>query len=141
MLLPKKTKYRKVQKGRNRGLANNGTEISFGTFALQAMTADRVTSRQIEAARRAMTRYVKRGGKIWIRIFPDIPVTNTPHDVGMGGGKGNPEYFAARVKPGMIIFEMDGISRQQAQEAMRLASHKLPVKTRFIERRVIGGES
>lgn len=137
MLLPRKTKYRKIQKGRIGGVAGRGTELSFGTYGLRAMTSDRVTARQIEAARRAMTRYVKRGGKIWIRIFPDIAVTKKAQDVPMGSGKGNPEYFAARIRPGTVLFEMDGVTRDQALEAMRLASHKLPVKTRFISR---GGE-
>lgn len=138
MLLPRKTKYRKAQKGRIGGVAARGTEISFGTFGLRAMTAGRITARQLEAARRAMTRYVRRGGKIWIRIFPDIPVSKKPQDVPMGGGKGNPEYFAARVRPGTVVFEMDGVTREQALEAMRLAGHKLPVRTRFISRG--GGE-
>ena len=138
MLLPKKTKYRKAMKGRNKGVAYRGNEISFGSYGLQSLGSDRVTSRQIEAARRAMTRYIKRGGKIWIRIFPDIPVTKKPNETPMGKGKGSPEYFIARVKPGTMLFEMSGVSEDVAREAMRLASHKLPVKTKFITRHVPG---
>lgn len=132
MLLPKKTKYRKHRKGRNRGNATRGNKLAFGSYGLQATTAERITSRQIESARRAMTRYVKRGGKIWIRIFPHIPVTRKPHDVPMGKGKGSPEFFVSKVKPGTVIFEMDGVSPEIAREAIRLAAHKLPVRTRFI---------
>lgn len=138
MLMPKKQKYRKVRKGKNRGVANRINDISFGRYGLQAMTPERVNSRQIEAARRAMTRYIKRGGKIWIRIFPHTPVTRKPQDVKMGGGKGNPEFFVAKVKPGTIMFEMDGVSEEIAREAMRLASHKLPVKTKFVIKHVPG---
>ena len=134
MLLPKKTKYRKQMKGVLRGDATRGTEIAFGQYALKAETADRITSRQIEAARRAMTRYVKRGGKIWIRIFPDIPVTKKPAEVRMGSGKGSVDHYVAKVRAGRIMFEMDGVAPEIAKEAMRLASHKLPVRTRFIER-------
>jgi large subunit ribosomal protein L16 len=136
MLMPNKQKYRKAMKGRNRGTAQRTNEISFGTFGLQATTAERINSRQIEAARRAMTRYIKRGGKIWIRIFPHIPVTRKPQDVKMGSGKGNPEFFVSRVKPGTVMFEMDGVSEEIAREAMRLAGHKLPVKTRFVIKHV-----
>lgn len=134
MLLPKKTKWRKVRIGKNTGVATAGNYIAFGDFALQSEENERITSRQIEAARQAMTRYIKRGGKIWIRIFPHTPVTKKPQDVKMGGGKGNPEYFAAKVKAGTVMFEMKGVTEEIAREAMRLASHKLPVKTKFIKR-------
>ena len=134
MLLPKKTAWRKVRIGKNTGVATAGNYIAFGEFALQSQGNERITSRQIEAARQAMTRYIKRGGKIWIRIFPHTPVTKKPQDVKMGGGKGNPEYFAAKVKAGTVMFEMKGVSEEIAREAMRLASHKLPVKTKFIKR-------
>lgn len=134
MLLPKKLKYRKVRIGKNTGIATAGNYIAFGDFGLQSMDNERITSRQIESARQAMTRYIKRGGKIWIRIFPHTPVTKKPQDVKMGGGKGNPEYYAAKVKQGTVLFEMKGVSEEIAREAMRLASHKLPVKTRFITR-------
>lgn len=134
MLLPKKTKYRKVRIGKNKGNATRGNYIAFGDYALQSQSNERVTSRQIESARQAMTRYIKRGGKIWIRIFPHTPVTKKPQDVKMGSGKGNPEYFAAKVKAGTVMFEMKGVSEEVAREAMRLASHKLPVKTKFIKR-------
>jgi large subunit ribosomal protein L16 len=136
MLLPKKTKYRKVRIGKNDGNATRGHYIAFGDYGLQAQTNDRITSRQIEAARQAMTRYIKRGGKIWIRIFPHTPVTKKPQDVKMGSGKGNPEYFAAKVKAGTVMFEMKGVPEETAREAMRLAGHKLPVKTKFIKREV-----
>ena len=134
MLLPKKTKYRKVRKGKNDGVATRGNYIAFGDFALQSQENNDITSRQIESARQAMTRYIKRGGKIWIRIFPHLPRTRKPQDVKMGGGKGNPEFFVARVKPGTIMFEMRGVEEPVAREAMRLAAHKLPVKTKFIVR-------
>ena len=134
MLLPKKTKYRKVRIGKNEGNATRGNYIAFGDYGLQAQSNERVTSRQIESARQAMTRYIKRGGKIWIRIFPHTPVTKKPQDVKMGSGKGNPEYFAAKVKAGTVMFEMKGVSEEVAREAMRLAAHKLPVKTKFIRR-------
>ena len=132
MLMPKKVKHRKQQKGRMRGKAHRGTSISFGSFALKSLGTSWVTSRQIEAARRAMTRYVQRGGKIWIRIFPDKPITRKPAEVPMGSGKGSLDHFAAVVKPGKIIFEMDGVEEEVAKEAMRRASHKLPIKTKFI---------
>ena len=132
MLAPNRTKFRKVRKGRIRGPATRGQEVAYGEYALQAQGHERITSRQIEAARQAMTRHIKRGGKIWIRIFPHIPVTKKPQDVKMGSGKGNPEYFAAKVKPGTIMFEMQGVSEETAREAMRLAAHKLPVKTKFL---------
>ncbi len=132
MLVPNKTKYRKVRKGRNKGVATSNNFIAHGTFGLQSLSNERITSRQIESARQAMTRYTKRGGQIWIKIFPHTPVTKKPQDVKMGGGKGNPEYFAAKVKAGTVMFEIAGVSEEQAREAMRLAAHKLPVKTRFI---------
>ena len=134
MLLPKKTKYRKVRKGKNDGVATAGHYIAFGDYGLQSLTNERITSRQIESARQAMTRYIKRGGKIWIRIFPHTPVTRKPQDVKMGSGKGNPEFFVAKVKTSTVMFEMKGVSEETAREAMRLASHKLPVKTRFVSR-------
>jgi large subunit ribosomal protein L16 len=132
MLLPNKTKHRKEFKGRIRGVASRGNYIAYGTYGLQAQGHERITSRQIESARQAMTRYIKRGGKIWIRIFPHTPVSRKPQDVKMGSGKGNPEFFAARVKPGTVMFEMEGVTEELAREAMRLAAHKLPVKTKFI---------
>jgi large subunit ribosomal protein L16 len=134
MLLPNRTKYRKVRKGKITGVATRGQYIAFGDYALQSQDGERITSRQIEAARQAMTRYIKRGGKIWIRIFPHTPVTRKPQDVKMGSGKGSPEFFVAKVKPGTVLFEMQGVSEETAREAMRLASHKLPVKTKFIVR-------
>ena len=132
MLLPKKTKYRKIRKGRNNGVASRCNYVAFGDYGLQSLSNERISSRQIESARQAMTRYIKRGGKIWIRIFPHIAVTRKPQDVKMGSGKGNPEFFVAKVKAGTVMFEMNGVSEEVAREAMRLASHKLPVKTRFI---------
>jgi len=132
MLMPKRTKHRKVRKGKIRGNATSGHQIAFGQYALQSQGMDRITSRQIESARQAMTRYVKRGGKIWIRIFPHTPVTRKPQDVKMGSGKGNPEFFVAKVRPGTIMFEMQGVPEEIAREAMRLAAHKLPVKTKFL---------
>jgi large subunit ribosomal protein L16 len=134
MLLPKRTKFRKIRKGKIRGVATSGNYIAFGDYALQAQGHDRITSRQIEAARQAMTRYIKRGGKIWIRIFPHISVTRKPQDVKMGSGKGAPEFFVAKVRPGTIMFEMQGVTEEIAREAMRLAAHKLPVKTKFLTR-------
>lgn len=134
MLQPKKMKFRKLRIGKNDGVATRGNYIAFGDYALQSQTNERITARQIEAARQAMTRYIKRGGKIWIRIFPHTPVTRKPLDVKMGGGKGNPEFFVAKVKAGTVLFEMKGVEEPVAREAMRLASHKLPVKTKFIKR-------
>ena len=134
MLMPKKQAHRKVFKGKNKGSATRGHYIAFGDFALQAQTNNDITSRQIESARQAMTRYIKRGGKIWIRIFPHTPRTRKPQDVKMGSGKGAPEFFVAKVKAGTILFEMKGVDEEVAREAMRLASHKLPVKTKFIVR-------
>jgi large subunit ribosomal protein L16 len=134
MLLPNRQKHRKVRKGRIRGVATSGHYIAFGQYALQAQGHERITSRQIEAARQAMTRYIKRGGKIWIRIFPHTPVTRKPQDVKMGSGKGNPEFYVAKVRPGTIMFEMQGVDEATAREAMRLAAHKLPVRTKFLVR-------
>ncbi|MEB3343575.1 50S ribosomal protein L16 [Okeania sp.] len=134
MLSPKRTKFRKQQRGRMRGNANSGNKINFGQYALQALEPSWITSRQIEAARRAMTRYIRRGGKIWIRIFPDKPVTMRAAETRMGSGKGAPEYWVAVVKPGRIMFELGGVAEDIAREAMRLASFKLPIKTRFIVR-------
>jgi len=132
VLLPKKTKHRKVRKGKNNGVATRGQYVAFGDFGLQSQSNERITSRQIEAARQAMTRHIARGGKIWIRVFPHTPVTKKPLDVKMGSGKGNPEFFVAKVKAGTILFEMKGVEESMAREAMRLASHKLPVKTKFV---------
>jgi large subunit ribosomal protein L16 len=134
MLSPKRTKFRKQHRGRMGGMAQRGSDISFGDFALQATEPCWLTSRQIEAARRAMTRYVRRGGKIWIRVFPDKPVTMRPAETRMGSGKGNPEYWVAVVKPGRIVFEIAGVPEATAREAMRLAAFKLPFKTKFIVR-------
>ena len=134
MLQPRQTKYRKMHKGRNRGLAQNGNTIAFGRFGLVASGRGRITARQIEAARRAMTRHIKRGGNIWIRIFPDKPITKKPLEVRMGKGKGPPEYYACRVKPGRILFEVDGVSEQIAKEALYKASAKLPITTNTIKR-------
>lgn len=132
MLSPRRTKFRKHHRGRMRGKATRGNTISFGDFALQAQECSWITARQIEAARRAMTRYIRRGGKIWIRIFPDKPVTMRPAETRMGSGKGNPEFWVAVVKPGRIMFEMDGVTEEIAKEAMRLAASKLPIKTKFL---------
>ena len=134
MLLPKRIKHRKQQKGRRRGKAYRGSELSFGHFGLQAVEAGWITSRQIEAARVAITRHVKRGGKLWINIFPDKPVTIKPAETRMGKGKGNPEYYVAVVKPGRVMFELEGVTNEIAREAMSLASHKLPIRTKFVMR-------
>lgn len=134
MLLPKKSKHRKVRIGTNTGVATRGHYLAFGDYGLQSQDNERITSRQIEASRQAMTRHIKRGGKIWIRIFPHTPVTRKPLDVKMGSGKGNPEFFVAKVKAGTVLFEMKGVDESVAREAMRLAGHKLPVKTKFIMR-------
>jgi len=138
MLQPKRTKFRKAHKGRIHGLAKGGTALTFGTFGLKAQEPSRITARQIEAARRAMTRHMKRAGRVWIRIFPDVPVSKKPTEVRMGKGKGTPEFWCARVKPGRIMFEIDGVSHPVAQEALRLAAAKLPIKCRFVVR---AGES
>jgi large subunit ribosomal protein L16 len=136
MLQPRKMKHRKWQKGRRRfkGLAKAGTELEFGSFGLKALGTSWITARQIEAARRAITHYIQRGGKIWIRIFPDKPVTQKSAEMGMGGGKGSVEYYAINIKPGRILFEMDGVSEKMAQEALRRAAHKLPIRTKFVKR-------
>jgi len=134
MLQPKKVKHRKQMKGRNRGKASRGTNLDFGDYGLQAIACRRITARQIEAARIAMTRYVKRGGKIWIRIFPDKPISKKPAETRMGKGKGNPEEWVALVKPGRMLYEMEGVDEATARAAFRLASHKLPVRTRFVMR-------
>lgn len=134
MLQPKRTKYRKQHKGRIHGAAKGGTDLNFGSFGLKAMKPERITARQIEAARRAMTRQMKRQGRVWIRIFPDVPVSKKPTEVRMGKGKGSVEFWAAKVKPGRIMFEIDGVSESVAREALRLAAMKLPVKTRVVQR-------
>jgi len=134
MLQPKRTKYRKAFKGRIHGKAKGGTNLDFGAFGLKAQEPDRLSARQIEAARRALTRAMKRAGRVWIRVFPDVPVSKKPTEVRMGSGKGAPEFWAARVKPGRIIFEVDGVSREIAEQALALAAAKLPIKTRFVAR-------
>ena len=141
-LIPKRTKYRKQQKGRNRGKATRGNRVTDGQFGLQALEAGQITSNQIEAARVAMTRYIKRGGKVWIKIFPNKPITKKPAETRMGKGKGAPEYWVAVVKPGRIMFEIAGVSEEVAREALRLAAHKLPVRTKFVAREIeVGGDS
>lgn len=137
MMQPKRTKYRKQQKGRNRGMATTGNRVSFGEYGMKAMTRGRITARQIEAARRAITRKVKRGAKIWIRIFPDKPITKKPLEVRQGKGKGNVEYWVARVQPGRMLYEMQGVDEELAREAFRLAAAKLPVQTTFVSRTAI----
>jgi large subunit ribosomal protein L16 len=134
MLQPKRTKFRKAHKGRIKGMAKGGTALNFGAFGLKALQPERVTARQIEAARRAITRHMKRAGRVWIRIFPDVPVSKKPTEVRMGKGKGSPEFWAARVKPGRIMFEIDGVSETIAREALQLGAMKLPIKTRFVKR-------
>ncbi|MGE0752979.1 MAG: 50S ribosomal protein L16 [Variibacter sp.] len=134
MMQPKRTKFRKAHKGRIHGTAKGGAQLDFGQYGLKAMEPDRVTARQIEAARRAMTRHMKRSGRVWIRVFPDVPVSKKPIEVRMGKGKGTPELWVCRVKPGRIMFEIDGVSVQIAKEALALAAAKLPIKTRFVER-------
>lgn len=141
MLLPKRVKYRRQHRGKMRGQAKGGTEVTFGEFGLQATEASWITNRQIEAARIAMTRYMKRGGKVWIKIFPHKPYTAKPLEVRMGSGKGAPEGWVAVVKPGRVMFEIAGVSEEIAREALRLAAHKLPVKCKFVKREEIGGES
>jgi len=134
MLQPSRTKFRKAHKGRIKGVATSGATLSFGQFGLKAMEPDRITARQIEAARRAMTRHMKRAGRVWIRVFPDVPVSKKPREVRMGSGKGAPEYWVVRIKPGRILFEIDGVTTTLAKEALSLAAAKLPIKTRFVER-------
>ena len=134
MLLPKRVKRRKVQRGRLKGAAHKGNKVTYGDFGLVALEPSWITSRQIEAARIAMTRYIKRGGQVWIKIFPDKPITQKPAETRMGSGKGSPEYWVAVVKPGRVMFEMDGVDSAIAREAMRLASHKLPIKCKFVEK-------
>jgi len=137
MLQPKRTKFRKQQKGRNRGIATSGNQVSFGEYGLKCTTRGRITARQIEAARRAISRYVKRGGKIWIRIFPDMPYTKKPAETRMGKGKGMVEYWVAVVKPGRVMFEVGGVKEDVAKEALRLASQKLPIRSKFVTRTTI----
>ncbi len=134
MLQPKRTKFRKAHKGRIKGMAKGGALLNFGLYGLKAMEPERVTARQIEAARRAITRHMKRAGRVWIRIFPDVPVSQKPTEVRMGKGKGSPEYWAAKVKPGRVMFEIDGVSEPIAREALRLGAMKLPIKCRFVQR-------
>lgn len=134
MLMPKKTKYRKQQRGRTKGKTKGGSVVNFGEFGLKSLEPCWLTNRQIEAARVAMTRYIKRGGKVWIRVFPDKPVTKKPAETRMGKGKGAPEYWVAVIKPGRVLFEIEGVTRTQAQEALRLASNKLPMRTKFVTR-------
>lgn len=137
MLQPKRTKFRKQQKGRNRGIATTGNKVSFGEYGLKSVGRGRLTARQIEAGRRAINRYVKRGGKLWIRIFPDVPITQKPLEVRQGKGKGNVEYWVAKVQPGRVLYEIEGVSEEVAREAFRLASAKLPVQTVFVNRTVM----
>src|SRR5438093_9643535 len=139
MLMPKRVKYRKQQRGRMRGQASRGAAVAFGEYGLQALEPAWVTNRQLEAARVAITRSIKRGGKMWIRVFPDKPVTKKPAETRMGKGKGAPEFWVAVVKPGRVLFELEGISKKSAQEAMQLGASKLPIRTRFVERHVLGG--
>jgi len=141
MLLPKRVKYRRQHRGRMRGAAHKGNFVAYGQYGLQATEAGWITSRQIEAARIAMTRYIKRGGQVWIKIFPHKPVTEKPAETRMGSGKGSPEYWVAVVKPGKVMFEIAGISEEVAKEAMRLAQHKLPIKTKFVKREETAGEN
>ncbi|OJU12560.1 MAG: 50S ribosomal protein L16 [Clostridiales bacterium 43-6] len=140
MLLPKRVKYRRVHRGRLKGKATRGTEVNYGNFGLQATEGAWITSNQIEAARIAMTRYIKRGGQVWIKIFPDKPITEKPAETRMGSGKGSPEYWVAVVKPGRIMFEIGGVSEELAREAMRLAANKLPIKCKFVVKQEMGGE-
>lgn len=141
MLMPKRVKRRRVHRGRMKGKAHRGGAISYGQYGLQAIEVGWITSNQIEAARIAMTRYIKRGGKVWIKIFPDKPITQKPAETRMGSGKGAPEYWVAVVKPGRVMFEIAGVSEEVAREAMRLAMHKLPVKCKFVKREELGGEA
>jgi len=137
VLQPKRTKFRKMFKGKNRGFAQNGNRVSFGDFGLKAVERGRITARQIEAARRAMTRHIKRGGKIWIRIFPDVPISSKPLEVRMGKGKGNVDYWVSKVQPGTVLYEIEGVDEVLAREAFRLAANKLPIKTTFVARTVM----
>ena len=137
MLLPKRVKHRKVQKGRNRGLAHRGNEVSFGDFGLQSIGRGRMTARQIEAARIALTRHIKRQGQVWIRVFPDKPISKKPAETRMGKGKPGPDHWVAIIKPGRVLYEMEGVSEEMAREAFRLAGHKLPFKTKFLKRREV----
>ena len=139
MLMPKRVKYRRQHRGRMKGIASSGNQLTYGEYGLQALEPTWMTANQIEAARRAMTRYIKRGGNIWIKIFPDKPVSKKPAEVRMGSGKGSPEYWVAVVKPGRVLFEMSGVSEEVAREAMRLAAQKLPIKTKFIQRLEVTG--
>lgn len=141
MLMPKRVKHRRVQRGRMKGRATRGNTVSYGQYGLQAVEPGWITSNQIEAARVAITRYIKRGGKVWIKIFPDKPITKKPAETRMGSGKGSPEYWVAVVKPGRVMFEVAGVSEELAREAMRLAAHKLPVKCKFVKRQEVGGEA
>ncbi|WP_048601058.1 50S ribosomal protein L16 [Rubeoparvulum massiliense] len=141
MLMPKRVKYRRVHRGKMNGTAKGGTELNFGSYGLKALEPAWITSRQIEAARIAMTRFIKRGGQVWIKIFPDKPVTQKPLEVRMGSGKGAPEYWVAVVKPGKIMFELDGVTDEVAREALRLAAHKLPIKCKIVKRDEAGGEA
>lgn len=140
MLLPKRVKYRRVHRGRLKGTASRGNKVTYGEYGLQALEPAWITSNQIEAARIAMTRYIKRGGKVWIKIFPDKPITEKPAETRMGSGKGSPEYWVAVVKPGRIMFELSGVSEEIAREALRLAMHKLPIKCKFVTKEETGGE-
>ena len=137
MLQPKRTKFRKMHKGRNRGLASRGNKVSFGEYGLKTIERGRITARQIESARRALTRHIKRGGRVWIRVFPDKPISKKPLEVRMGKGKGNPEYWVSLVKPGHVLYEMEGVDESVAREAFRLAAAKLPVSTAFVSRQVV----
>jgi len=137
VLQPKRTKFRKMFKGKNRGLAQNGNRVSFGDFGLKAVERGKITARQIEAARRAMTRHIKRGGKIWIRVFPDVPISSKPLEVRMGKGKGNVDYWVSKVQPGSVLYEIEGVPEELAREAFRLAAAKLPIKTTFVARTVM----
>ena len=137
MLQPKRTKFRKMMKGRNRGMAHGGSKVSFGEYGLKATSRGRLTARQIEAARRAMTRHIKRGGKIWIRVFPDKPITGKPLEVRQGKGKGNVEYWVAQIKPGKVLYELQGVSEELAREAFALAAAKMPIATQFVKRTVM----
>lgn len=141
MLIPKRVKFRRPHRGTMKGKAHRGNKVAYGEYGLQALEAHWITNRQIEAARIAMTRYIKRGGQVWIKIFPDKPITAKPAETRMGSGKGSPEYWVAVVKPGRILFEIAGVTEETAREALRLASHKLPIRTKFVKREEMGGEA